>query len=66
VLYYLIFAGGSLPTLRQAAEAFGAPDAVGLALFTQFLLPFEVISVLLLVARLGAIILSKPRPVERR
>ena len=38
---------------------FGGPEAVGLVLFNQYLLPFEVTSVLLLVAMVGAIVLTK-------
>jgi len=37
----------------------GTAQAVGRALFTQFLLPFEVISVLILIAVLGAIVLAR-------
>ena len=35
--------------------------AVGQMLFTQYLFPFEIISVLLVVAIIGAVILSKKR-----
>src|SRR5512138_3367043 len=38
---------------------FGSPQAVGQALFNQYLLPFEVTSVLLLIAMVGAIILTQ-------
>ncbi|HTY86570.1 MAG TPA: NADH-quinone oxidoreductase subunit J [Candidatus Acidoferrum sp.] len=37
----------------------GEPVALGKLLFTQYLLPFEVVSVLLLVAMVGVILLSK-------
>jgi NADH-quinone oxidoreductase subunit J len=37
----------------------GDPAALGKLLFTQYLLPFEVVSVLLLVAMVGVILLSK-------
>jgi NADH-quinone oxidoreductase subunit J len=37
----------------------GEPAALGKLLFTQYLLPFEVVSVLLLVAMVGVILLSK-------
>jgi len=37
----------------------GSTIALGKLLFTQYLLPFEIISVLLLVAMVGAILLSK-------
>ena len=38
---------------------FGSPLAVGYDLFTQYLLPFEVTSILLLVAMVGVIVLTK-------
>jgi NADH-quinone oxidoreductase subunit J len=38
---------------------FGSANAVGLELYNYYLLPFEITSVLLLVAMIGAIILSK-------
>lgn len=57
---YLLFirrvASGAIP---QPVETFGSPQAVGLAMFSQYLLPFEITSVLLLVAMLGAIILTR-------
>ncbi len=37
----------------------GTPQEVGRALFTQFLLPFEVVSVLILIAILGAVVLAR-------
>ena len=45
--------------LAAAAETFGSPQNVGEVLFNQYLLPFEVTSVLLLVAMVGAIVLSR-------
>jgi len=37
----------------------GSPEKIGYALFTDYLLPFEVTSVLILVAILGAIVLAR-------
>ena len=37
----------------------GATDALGRSLFTSYLLPFEILSILLLVAMVGVILLSK-------
>ncbi len=48
--------GDEVPALT---EGFGSPALVGEALFRQYLLPFEVTSVLLLVAMVGAIVLSR-------
>jgi NADH-quinone oxidoreductase subunit J len=48
------------PLVDAAAKApDGDPAALGRLLFTQYLLPFEIISVLLLVAMVGVILLSK-------
>ncbi len=39
----------------------GNVETVGMALYTEYILPFEVVSVLLLVAMIGAIYLAKKR-----
>jgi NADH-quinone oxidoreductase subunit J len=60
---YLFFTTGGqstpLPPLATLASDFGSPTAIGELLFNQYLLPFEVTSVLLLVAMVGAIVLTK-------
>lgn len=57
---YLLFVRRVTSALIQPpVETFGSPQAIGRALFNQYLLPFEVTSVLLLVAMLGAIILTR-------
>jgi len=38
---------------------FGSVQAIGLGLFTDYLFPFELTSILLLVAAIGAIYLSR-------
>lgn len=43
------------------AIAYGSVKHVGLSLFTDFLVPFELVSVLLLVAIIGAVVLAKGR-----
>jgi NADH-quinone oxidoreductase subunit J len=42
-----------------AADGFGSVRHVGETLFTEYLLPFEVTSILILVAIIGAVILAK-------
>jgi NADH-quinone oxidoreductase subunit J len=37
----------------------GTAEAIGMKLFSQFLLPFEVVSVLILIAILGAVVLAR-------
>jgi len=63
----IAFAGLVLAGLRHAAPAvaadvpagFGETTAVARALFTVYLVPFELTSVLLLVAIVGAVALAK-------
>ncbi len=43
------------------ARDFGTTEAVGRALFTQFLLPFELASLVLLVGIIGVVVLAKGR-----
>ncbi len=45
----------------EVEEAFGTTRAVGWMLFTKYLLPFEIASVLLLAAIVGAVIQAKRR-----
>ena len=42
-------------------EGAGAPQAIGRALFTDYVVPFEAVSVLLLVGIVGSILLAKRR-----
>jgi len=47
--------------MRPLDGAFGTVKAVGNVLFTEFLLPFEATSLLLLVAIVGAVVVAKER-----
>jgi NADH-quinone oxidoreductase subunit J len=60
VVWSAIRQAGTGP-MRQVAEDFGTVKAVGRLLFTQYLLPFEAASVLLLVAIVGAVVVAKQR-----
>ena len=51
--------GGSLVTAEVGASLEGSTSALGRELFTNYLLPFEAVSVVLLVAMLGVILLSR-------
>jgi len=42
-----------------ATESFGSPEMLAKSLFNEFVLPFEIASVLLLVAIIGAVVLAK-------
>jgi NADH-quinone oxidoreductase subunit J len=52
---------GSEPAADPVAgtELFGSPEMLAKSLFTDFVLPFEIASVLLLVAIVGAVVLAK-------
>ena len=54
-------ATGGLGPMRDVAASFGTVKAVGQVLFTEFLLPFEATSLLLLVAIVGAVVVAKER-----
>jgi len=56
---YLIFGrGAATGAIPQPLASFGSPQDIGRALFNQYLLPFEITSILLLIAMVGAIILT--------
>ena len=48
------------------APSFGSPRAVGSVLFTDYLLPVQVVGMLLLVALVGVVVLTRPEGVQRR
>jgi len=57
---YIIFFKPAVVTGYPAVPiGYGSATAIGLELFNQYLLPFEVTSVLLLVAMIGAIVLAR-------
>ena len=57
--YVLFTQVGQISELAALPEGFGSPASIGELLFSQYLLPFEVTSILLLVAMIGAIILTR-------
>src|SRR5512140_1197956 len=58
-VYLLLARSVTAGDIPQPVAAFGSPQAVGSALFSQYLLPFEITSILLLIAMVGAIILTQ-------
>jgi NADH-quinone oxidoreductase subunit J len=50
--------GAALPAPAQAPANLGAPEQIATSLFSTYLLPFEITSVLLLVALIGAVVLT--------
>jgi len=49
------------PVVQRATGPVGNSEQVGTALYTSYLLPFEIASILLLVAIVGAVVLAKRR-----
>ena len=64
-LYLLFFRKVTSGDIPQPVQSFGSPQEVGQELFSNYLLPFEVTSVLLLVAMVGAIVLTKKEKGEQ-
>jgi NADH-quinone oxidoreductase subunit J len=60
-LLFLIVATLSDIEPQPAAQAplIGSPEAIGRSLFTDYLLPFEVTSLLILIALVGAVVFAK-------
>jgi NADH-quinone oxidoreductase subunit J len=62
LLYFLREAGTLLPGPGMATQmpaGFGTTESVGLRLFTQYLLPFEITGLLMLASVIGAVVLAK-------
>lgn len=55
---------GELPISLEDQRGIGLVQALGNVLFTEFLLPFEICSILLLAAMVGAVLLGKQKKRE--
>jgi NADH-quinone oxidoreductase subunit J len=66
-VWLLIFQSGASPLpLGMPAGDFASPEQVGMVLFTKYLLPFEITSAILLVALIGAVVLThKDKPGQK-
>ena len=53
-----------LPPMPEHVSGFGDPGTIGMLLFTQYAMPVIAISVLLLVAAVGAVVLTKPEKAQ--
>lgn len=51
----------STPLSQEFLQAFGKPQALGRVLFSQYVYPFEIASILLLIGVVGSILLAKRR-----
>ena len=61
VLGWAIARASSMAPFPPASPAFGTVGSVGTALFTTYFYPFEAVSLLLVVAMIGAVLLAKRR-----
>ena len=59
IIYSLGFQQSILPQFSSLGSDYASPADIGVLLFNEYLLPFEITSVLLLVAMIGAIVLTK-------
>ena len=57
----LLLSRGNLPPGNQLPEGFGTAEKFGGSLFREYLLPFEMTSILLLAALVGVMILAKKK-----
>ena len=61
-LFFLFLVGATVWNVEPAsaqAQLVGSPQAIGQSLFTEYLLPFEATSLLILIALIGAVIFAK-------
>jgi NADH-quinone oxidoreductase subunit J len=55
----IFFRSNSVFHITEVAPDFGSPASIGAVLFNQYLLPFEVTSILLLTAMVSAVVLTR-------
>jgi NADH-quinone oxidoreductase subunit J len=59
--------GADLPALRESAQLTqGNTESIGELLYSTYLFPFEIASLILLVAMVGAVILTKKGILEAK
>ena len=61
-LFFLFLVGATVWNVEPASaqvQLVGSPQAIGQSLFTEYLLPFEATSLLILIALIGAVIFAK-------
>jgi NADH-quinone oxidoreductase subunit J len=56
--FFVVVRWGGLAPVGNYAADYASPDKVGMLLFTKYALPFEVTSIILLVAVIGAVVLT--------
>jgi NADH-quinone oxidoreductase subunit J len=56
--FFVVARWGNFQPVGNYASDYASPDKVGMLLFTKYALPFEVTSIILLVAVIGAVVLT--------
>ncbi len=66
IIWFMVRVVKSVPGVETTivGDGFGGVQAVGMILFQNWLLPFEIVSLLLLVALIGAVMLAGKRRIE--
>lgn len=59
IAVYVLFTRAGVPQMTNLALVDTSPTAIGLMLFNTYSFPFEVVSILLLVAMIGAVVLTR-------
>ncbi|MEK6221183.1 MAG: NADH-quinone oxidoreductase subunit J [Chloroflexota bacterium] len=63
---YALFVRDLIPgVIREAVSGHASPEQIGLTLFNDYFLPFQITAVLLLVAMIGAIVITKRESKEK-
>jgi NADH-quinone oxidoreductase subunit J len=56
--FFVVARWGNLLPVGDHPAGYASPDKVGMLLFTKYALPFEITSIILLVAVIGAVVLT--------
>jgi NADH-quinone oxidoreductase subunit J len=59
LLFLIVATVSNVKPVRTTASMVGSPQAIGRSLFSDYLLPFEVTSLLILIALVGAVVFAK-------
>jgi len=59
MLFMILAAVINVSGLNAGGQLAGSPEAIGRSLFTDYLLPFELTSLLILIALMGAVVFAK-------
>jgi len=64
-VYALITRIGTQMLTNPSTEALADPKAIGTLLYTKYSLPFEITSIILIVAAVGAVLLTRAGKLEK-